>query len=189
MTPTARRPWAAIVLAAGASSRLGRPKQLEPFGGSTLLRHAVDTATNVADHVVVVTGAADVADAVPADPRVALTHNPDWSAGMGTSLRAGVAALPPDVAGTLVLTCDMPHVAADHLAALLAAATDHPAAADHAGRPGVPAAFPATWLPRLAALPPDAGAAKLLRSSADVTLIEVPTFDVDTPADAARLRS
>ena len=188
MTSTCRR-WSAIVLAAGASTRLGRPKQLEPFGDTTLLRHTIDTARRAVDHVVVVTGAADVADAVPADPRVTTAHNPDWATGMGSSLRVGVAALPPDVAGVLVLTCDMPHVTADHLAALRTAATNRPAAADHAGRPGVPAAFPATWLPRLAALPPGAGAAKLLRSCPDVTLIDVPTFDVDTPADAQRLRS
>ena len=190
LLPPLAPPAAALVLAAGSSSRLGRPKQLLVYQGETLLHRAVRTALAAGyAPVVVVTGALDAAlrHAV-ADLPCRAVHNPDWAAGMGASIRAGLAALGPAAPAVLVMGCDQPLVAAGQLAALVQRqqATGAPAvAAAYADAFGIPALFAATALADLRGIRPEQGAKPLLaRYGPALALVPMPAaaFDVDTPA-------
>ena len=117
----------AVVLAAGASVRLGEPKQLVTIAGETLLERAVRAAREAGcSPVVVVLGAdaeriaeqCDLSDAV-------VVVNDAWSEGMASSIRVGVGAL-QDADGVVLMTCDQPAVSAAHLRALLQAFMDDP---------------------------------------------------------------
>jgi molybdenum cofactor cytidylyltransferase len=179
---------AAVVLAAGGSTRLGEPKQLVVIGGETLLERAVRTARAAGCvPVLVVLGAAaeevrarcDLGDAV-------VIVNPDWEEGMASSIgvglraaRVGVGAV-KDIEGVVLMTCDQPAVTAEHLRALMAAG--EVTASAYAGRRGVPAYFTASSFAALLQLKGDAGARELLRG---VRAIELANgeLDVDTTAD------
>jgi len=189
---------AVLLLAAGASTRLGQPKQLLTYQGQTLLRRAAETAVAAAagGPVVVVTGALHAA-LLPelAGLPVTVVHCPAWAQGMGASLKAGLAAL--ETAGPLpeltVVLCDQPHVTAGLLGQLRAthAATGRPlVACEYDGVRGVPVFFAAEALPLLRALPEAAGAGQLLRQHpALVAAVPFPAgaVDVDTPAQYAAL--
>jgi molybdenum cofactor cytidylyltransferase len=175
---------AAIVLAAGASTRLGEPKQLVVIGGETLLERAVRTARAAGcSPVVVVLGAAveqirercNLGDAV-------VVVNEFWSEGMGSSLRLGVAAV-RDADGVVLMTCDQPAVLASHLRALMA--SGGVAGSAYSGRVGVPAYFPASQFAALLELHGDIGARELLRGATAIDLLNG-EVDVDIVEDLAR---
>ncbi len=185
------QPPAALILAAGASRRLGRPKQLLQYRGSPLLRRVVRLA--------LVSGAAPVLVAL--DPAQALFISaisglpagclpiPNASEGMGASLRAGVEAVRifyPKAERLLILVCDQPLVGLKHIRALLASTP--PAAAEYKGKLGVPAVFARSHFPALATLQGDRGARALLStlSAAKVPMPEA-AFDIDMPEDVAAL--
>ncbi len=132
---------AAVVLAAGGSTRLGEPKQLVRLGGENLLERAVRVAREAGCWpVVVVLGAsAEVirSQCSLGDARVLV--NEDWEEGMASSIRVGVGAL-SGVDGCVVMTCDQPAVTAGHLSRLMG---DEVRASRYAGRDGIPAFFPA----------------------------------------------
>ncbi len=183
----------AIVLAAGGSRRMGRPKQLLPFGGGTLLRHACRTVLDTPFRpVVVVLGAeAERCREEIGHLPVQVVVNPHWDDGMAGSLRAGIEALEGDasVEAALVVLADQPRVTADDLVRLAALATaDVPAAAGYGEVVGVPAVFPRRLFGELKALEGDTGARKVLARHAPA-LLPLPGagLDLDTPADYARL--
>jgi molybdenum cofactor cytidylyltransferase len=188
------RLWA-VVLAAGASRRLGRPKQLLRVDGDALVGRAVRTAACVcARRVVVVLGAhrALIEPIVVAlDARVVV--NEGWSEGMASSLRAGIAALPTESAAALLLTCDQPRVTADALGALARAWSSTPevcVASAYEGSVGVPAIVPARLFPTLMRLRGDRGARDVLLAEGDALMrVAMPeaAFDVDDEAGALRL--
>jgi CTP:molybdopterin cytidylyltransferase MocA len=181
---------AAIVLAAGASTRLGEPKQLVVLGGETLLERALRTARAAGCMpVVIVLGARYVeivdsctlSDAVPV-----INHN--WKQGMSSSIRLGVQTLESigeDSDGVVLMTCDQPAVTAEHLRALMTAGDVR--ASGYAGQKGVPAYFPAASFAELMALQGDTGARELLRGA---EAIELPggELDVDTADHLAQVR-
>jgi len=104
------------VLAAGTSSRLGRPKQTLPLGGRAVLQHVLDAAASAElDEVVVVLGhaAEDVESAIELPPGARTLLNPDYRNGQSSSLRAGLAALAPEVGAAVVLLGDQPGVRAE----------------------------------------------------------------------------
>lgn len=187
---------AGIVLAAGGSSRMGRPKQLLPFRGRSLLRHAAGVAlAGGCDPVVVVLGAgADRLRAELDGLPVTTAENPDWEQGPGTSVRAGVAAVGAADA-VVFLLCDQPLVDAAHVRRLVAAhrATGRPmVASGYGGSVGVPALFARACFPALLATPPAAGAKPLLTRDPDaVAVVSFPAgaVDLDTPADYERRRT
>lgn len=180
----------AVVLAAGASRRLGRPKQLVTIEGESLLHRAARAAlaTGPTDLVVVLGhDAMRLADAV-ADLGVRCIEAVSWSQGMGLSLRCGEAALDPTCAGVLVLLCDQPALDAAHLQRLVAGWHERPeraVASGYAQTVGVPALLPRDWL-RTTKLSGDRGARNLLRARATETLVvtnEALGRDIDSPSD------
>lgn len=177
--------------------RLGQPKQLLQFEGESLLRRAARTALDsVCRPIVVVLGA----DAEKMRPELAgldarVVENADWARGMGTSLRAGLAALEPEnLDAVVVLLCDQPLLTADVLDALVAAheATGWPiAASEYGGRRGVPALFARALFPELRALGEAEGARSLLqRHAPEAAPIPFPEGiqDIDTERDWAQFR-
>lgn len=185
---------AAVVLAAGGSTRMGRPKPLLPFRGTTLLRRAIAAAGDGGcDPVVVVVGAdADALDAHLAGLAVRVVRNADWAAGPGTSVAAGVGAV-GDADAAVVLLCDQPFVDAGHVRRLVDEhrATGLPMVASaYLGTVGVPALFDRSCFPELLALAPGGGAKALLaRNPARTAVVPFPAgaTDIDTPNDYARL--
>jgi CTP:molybdopterin cytidylyltransferase MocA len=179
----------AIVLAAGASGRLGRSKQLLRYHGETLVRRAVRLAlgTHPQETIIVVGADADVVHASVADLPVRRVDCADWKRGMGASLRAGLTGLPADCAGALIVLCDQPALDAAHLEKLCAAwrtTSRHAAASWYAGRLGVPALLPRAWFAEVAG--DDHGARDLLALRyAEVASVEneALAWDVDRPAD------
>jgi CTP:molybdopterin cytidylyltransferase MocA len=199
----------ALVLAAGESARLGTPKQLLVGpDGRTLVAHVVREAQEAGfDPVVVVIGAhaEDVTHALIRDAAgVFLVPHRGWSEGMGSSIRAGIAAmsvhrLMTDVQAVLIATCDMPTVNAMHFAALreaaMASGGDVRVASEYVTRGGatvtrgIPAIVPRQEWPELLALSGDRGAKALLEQPDTLTVALVDgTFDLDTPDDVSAWR-
>ena len=192
-------PAAAIVLAAGASRRLGQPKQLVEYCGETLLERGIRLARDAgASPVFVVLGAH--ADAIRA--RVSLQNaipvlNGDWEQGIAGSIHAGIHALEekaPEMPGVLIMSCDQPQLTAAHLRALMDAFDAHAGtsivASRYAGVLGVPAVFPREAFAQLMALRGDKGARALLQEPpCAVQTVDFPggEEDIDTPADLAKL--
>ncbi len=183
---------AAVVLAAGASRRLGRPKQLERVGGESLMRRAAEAAIAAGcDPVLVVLGHdADRLAAEVDDLAVRVVTAGDWEEGMSASLRAGIAAVPEGAGAALLMVCDQPAVTADHLRRLLAAhaASTLPAAASaYAGVVGVPAVLDRALFAELLAVKGDTGARTVLRRDPSrVVVVPLPggEVDVDRPGDS-----
>ncbi|MBB5341709.1 NTP transferase domain-containing protein [Tunturiibacter gelidoferens] len=176
----------AVILAAGASRRLGEPKQLVKIGAENLLEHSVRVAREAGfSPVVVVLGAS--AESIEAECELGdadVLRNDNWCEGMSASVRVGVGAL-HDLDGCVVMTCDMPGVTALHLRSL--AASGEVAGSTYDGRRGVPAYFPASLFKDLMELRGDAGAKDLLRSAQCVALAGG-ELDVDTIEDLVRAR-
>lgn len=178
----------AIILAAGASRRLGRPKQLVALEGETLLRRAARSALAGCAPVLVVLGSGAGAMAANlAGLPVTLVGNPDWETGMASSLRAGIQALPAGAEAVLFMVCDQLAVDGALVLRLLEAWHAHPdtvIASGYAGTRGTPSIFPARCFPRLLELQGDRGARGLLQGD---TVIAVPfpggEVDVDLPGD------
>ena len=181
---------AAIVLAAGASTRLGEPKQLITIHGETLLARAIRIAQESgADHVFAVLGAN--ADALRPQAHIAtIIENPHWQQGMASSVRAGVTAA-GDYDAVLLLPCDQPAVTPFHLALLIANGEEKIAASVYTGHTGAPAIFPRKYFPELLALEGDSGARQLLQMHKQ-DVVEVPLengeLDLDTPESLEAIR-
>jgi molybdenum cofactor cytidylyltransferase len=187
---------AGVLLAAGASTRLGRPKQLIEWRGQTLISRAVANLVSICGAgVTVVTGAhADEVESDIANCKVKLVRNPDWQSGMASSLRAGVNAAAGNTADALlVMLCDQPMVTLDDLVRLTDAWQNQPncpVAAGYGAIFGVPAIIPAALLPELSALKDDSGARAFLRNRDDVQVVDISTalLDIDTVDDLLQLQ-
>ncbi len=174
---------AAVVLAAGASRRLGRAKQSLEIGGETLLERAVRVAVEAGlEPVIVVVRIADVAVGLRGCEVVV---NELADEGMASSIRVGVArARELGVAGVVVMACDQVALRAEHLLALCGE-VDGVAGSGYAGKVGIPAYFPAEKFGELMELRGDVGARELLRGAVAV-VDEGLALDVDTEADVER---
>lgn len=159
---------AAIILAAGASTRMGRPKARIEWRGRTFVEHCVDLAAGCAPRVVV-QGSTCLRD-IPFARDVVLQDNPGWTAGPLSSLQRGLAAIDrfSTIRGALVLTVDRPHVSRATVEVLLAAHRSDPDAIvqpQFAGQSGHPIIWPACQFPALMKLPPTSTARTLLHAS------------------------
>jgi len=177
---------AAVVLAAGASRRLGRPKQEVVLGGETLVERAVRVAVEagLSPVLVVIRAGGDSGRSLQRLGAL-VVWNDRADEGMAASIRLGVeAARALEVTGAVVMTCDQVAVTAEHLLALCAE-PERVTASEYSGRKGVPAYFPAASFAELLQLEGDAGARQLLRASATVRN-EAVALDVDTEEDVAK---
>ena len=182
---------AGVLLAAGEGSRLGTPKALVELGGRRLVDRGVQLLRDGgAAPVLVITGA------VPVTVPGALTvHNPDWPTGMGSSLAAGLRALPGDCAAAVIALVDQPLIGAEAVRRLIAAyrAGAEVVVATYDGEPRNPVLLARRhWAGVLDVAVGDAGARPYLRAHPDlVTRVECADTgrpdDVDTPGDLARL--
>jgi len=188
---------ACVLLAAGESRRLGRPKQLLRVGPRPLLLEGVLTALALRCHpVTVVLGAHSLrlrALLARNHVSVRIVHNAAWREGMASSVRAAVARAPNRLSAVLFLVVDQPRVRQRTLARLVQIWRRQPGtaiAAYYAGRAGVPAIVPHRLLREARALEGDIGIRALLRDGAHrVRTVAMPeaAFDIDTPEDLARL--
>jgi len=188
---------AIVILAAGGSSRFGRPKQLLDWGGAPLVAHAADVALDAGlGPVVVVLGCqAQAARAALGARPVQVAMNWRWEEGLSTSVQVGLAALPPETDAAILMQCDQPLLTAELLRALTArceetgAAIVHPV---HAGRRGTPTLFARSLFPELAAVTGDLGGRAVIAHHPDaVAAVEVAEpdvlADIDVPEDYERL--
>lgn len=199
--PTPRAPRiGALVLAAGRSTRMGeRNKLLEEVEGLPLVLHAVRAARqSQAETVVVVTGhQQEAVEKALASEQVTLVHNPDFAQGLSTSLHRGLAALPRDLDGAVVLLGDMPRVTAEVVDRLIAAFSPLEGRAIclpmRQGHRGNPVLFARRFFPEVMEISGDLGARPLIGAYPD-QVAEVPMpddavlLDVDTPEALEKLR-
>ncbi|MFG1371319.1 molybdopterin-binding/glycosyltransferase family 2 protein [Xanthobacter oligotrophicus] len=194
--------FAAVILAAGRSARMGQGinKLMEEVGGVPVIRRVVEAAlASRARPVIVVTGheAARIAAALDGLD-VSFAHNPDHASGMASSLRAGISAVPETAAGALVVLGDMPLLGADVIDRLIAAhAPDEGrliCVPVEDGQRGHPVLWSRRYFADLGALEGDVGARHILAANqdvvAEVAIADPGAFlDVDTPQLLAQARA
>lgn len=193
---TAAKPFrcGAMILAAGASTRMGRPKQLLPINGQPLLVRVVEAALAAPVWpVVVVLGAnADQIRPVLAKHPVLVVENEAWAEGMAASIRTGITTLQQfsrALDAALVVLCDQPAFTADTVHRLLgaqAASGCTVVASRYSNRQGAPALFLRDHFATLSGLTGEEGARGLLNGkAAPVASVDLPDlgFDLDTPED------
>jgi molybdenum cofactor cytidylyltransferase len=190
---------AAILLAAGRSTRMGSNKLLAEWHGKPLVRWAAEAATGSgASPIIAVTGhEASRIEAALAGLNVSFVHNPDYALGLSTSLKRGIAAVPPDCDGALVLLGDMPEISATLLDRLIAAFAPAEGrgicVATHGNARGNPVLWAAAYFPEIALLGGDGGAKALMAVHEDaVCEIEAGESvfrDIDTPQALVALRA
>lgn len=197
MDDPATRGLHAAILAAGASTRFGSPKQLVRLAGAPALHQAVANAASVAGQSVTVVLGAHAGEIAPAirQSGASMVLNRDWEEGLASSIRTAVRTAPPGCDGLLLLLCDQVAVTADDLKRLAAAWRRHPillAAALHGGAPGLPAIFPQWAFGDLLELRGDRDPRLVLRRNVD-RLVRLPmpnaAFDLDTPEDLLRFEA
>jgi molybdenum cofactor cytidylyltransferase len=195
------RSLAALVLAAGRSTRMGGSnKLLAEIGSRPLVRIAAEQAlASRARPVIVVTGhQRERVEAALAGLDVTFVHNPDYAEGMSTSVKAGIAAVPADADGAIVCLGDMPQVDATLIDRLLAAFDPEKGALAVVptmdGKRGNPVVWSRRFFPELAELGGDVGARHLIASYPEA-VAEVPVagrgalVDVDTPDALKELKA
>ena len=184
---------AAIVLAAGGSARMGRPKQLLPIDSRPMVRHVTEVvAASGLEQVIVVTGAHTLAvEAALTGLPVELVRNESWSEGMSSSMHMGLRALRTEVQSVLIVLGDQPGLTAALLQSLVDRyrATRAPIVAPiYRGRRGNPVLFDRALFPELLAVQGDRGGRALIDRYQDrVEHVEVDdpavVMDVDSPQD------
>lgn len=185
-----------LVLAAGASTRLGEPKQLVKVAGEPVLSKVVNAALAASDAPVSVVIGAHAAELsrLLQHSRAATLVNRQWQEGLAASIRCGVTALGPACDAVMILLGDQVAITRDDIKRLLSAwqRQDHSIAASlYKGQIGVPAIFPSWSFSELLQLRGDVGAKALFKRHAQ-RLVPVPmpnaAIDLDTPEDLQALR-
>lgn len=190
---------AALVLAAGGSSRLGRPKQLEQWGDVTMLGRIVDSVRSYpVEETWVVLGAAfdSILEAVDFE-NCSIVENPEWEEGIASSLRVGLDALTQlsRADGALIVIGDQPEVDPDVVAAVLERFDETRASVvipKYRYAWGNPVVVHRSLWPRLMSLEGDEGAMRLFQAHPEwveeIWFEQLPPRDVDTAADVGELR-
>jgi molybdenum cofactor cytidylyltransferase len=187
----------AIVLAAGAATRFGSAKQLVRIGDRPLLSLIAGRTAEVVGHALIIVLGAHAAELAPL-----LKHSPasvainrDWREGLASSIRTGLARLPPSCAAVMLVLADQACVTAEDLRRLAGAwrgQRECVAAAQYAATVGVPVIFPRHLFGELGELKGDSGARLLIKRHTDrLVKVRMPSaaFDLDTPDDLLELTS
>ncbi len=188
------RPIGTIVLAAGESKRMGKPKQLLPVGDHSLILHTLSVIEGAErPYILVVLGAhSDEIERELADHPVGIYIHKDWRLGMGSSLKAGlehVVEAHPEITGLLVCVCDQPMITSDHIKTLVDAFQGgefDAVASSYSGAIGAPAIFSRKLFPDIRKLGDEDGARTILRkpgSNVRIVPLVGGEVDLDTPAD------
>jgi molybdenum cofactor cytidylyltransferase len=185
---------AVIILAAGKSARLGRPKQNLEFQDRTLLQRAVETAQESGYRPVVVVLGAVTPQLLNKD--IKIVHNEDWATGIASSIKVGINAIKDGpVTSALILLCDQPFVDAGLLNSMVKMKTDTQKAiiaCSYNNTVGVPALFDRSLFDELLLLTGDEGAKKVIKDHAGLTgtiPFDPAGIDIDSEADYLRLIS
>jgi EmrB/QacA subfamily drug resistance transporter len=198
MEPGERIPQvAAIVLAAGGSSRMGQPKQLLPIGGQPMVRRVTQAMceTGLVQVVVVVGAHAAAVTATLAGLPVDIVANQDWAGGMSTSVCAGLGVLGPEIQAVLIALADQPALTPNLLQTLVArhqASRALITAPFYQGQRGNPVLFDRQLFPELLAVEGDRGGRALFaRYQGQIERVEVDdpavVQDIDTLEDYERM--
>jgi molybdenum cofactor cytidylyltransferase len=189
---------AVVVLAAGSSTRFGKPKQFALFQGETFIKRIVAAAIEAGCAPVVVVTGKDSAQVTSelTGLTVWIAMNPRWSSGLGSSIGVGVQRaidLAADLDASLLLTCDQPFVTAAVLAQIiqLRLTSGKPIVASaYTTTLGIPAVFDRSCFPDLLRLEEDSGAKRIILARPDdVVSFDFPAgeIDIDTAADYEKL--
>jgi molybdenum cofactor cytidylyltransferase len=182
----------AVILAAGGSTRMGRPKLALSVRGESMIRRAARAAlASRCREVIVVLGQhAEVYRPLLDGLHVRLVDNPDPGEGMGSSIRTGVGALAPDAGGVVILLADQPFVSAaaiDRLIETAAARGRRVVASSYHATVGPPAFFHREYFPALLALAGDRGARSVIQAASGQALVlpldDAAATDVDSIDD------
>ncbi|WP_295769560.1 nucleotidyltransferase family protein [uncultured Mucilaginibacter sp.] len=187
-----------IILAAGSSTRMGRPKQQLPYNNGTLLQNAINAALGVESagvYVVLGSHADEITDELSNLP-VNILYNHDWQLGMASSINTGVEALSAnkDVGSALIMLCDQPFADAsllNNLIQLKPDAAKYIVACGYADSIGVPAIFSRSYFNSLLSLTGEQGAKKLIADHSNEVIVqnfEKGKVDIDTPVDYEMLK-
>ncbi len=188
----------AVILAAGESSRFGRPKQLVQFRGKSLVRRVVDTAkdANCSAIVVVLGSKRKQIERELKETDAIVAENQDWRRGIGSSIRVGVESAvnqAPDLEAIVLLTCDQPFMKTDTIERLIAMREKTKkaiVASSYSETLGVPALFDRSCFQELLALDDETGAKAIILSNRDrvaEVLFPEGKIDIDTAADYEKL--
>ncbi len=189
-----------VILAAGSSTRLGRPKQLLEFQGTTLIQRIAQIAVNaVKMPVVVVVGAnSSLIHSQLTHLPVHIVDNPDWPQGMTSSIRKGLSALlyfSPDTEGVIFAVCDQPYITADLFLEMISVGSKSQkpiVACLYNNVLGTPVLFKKEYFDILLALKDNEGARKVIQShpeSVEAVPFPLGIFDVDTMQDYDALQN
>ncbi|NEP09914.1 MAG: nucleotidyltransferase family protein [Symploca sp. SIO2C1] len=190
---------AIIILAAGASTRMGSPKQLLSYQGCSLLSHTIETTiASVCQPIVVVLGAnAQQIHSEVSQYSIKIVENPDWHLGMGSSIRSGILSLSncyENIEAAVITVCDQPFLSTEIINNLVAAyySTGKPiVACQYADTLGVPVLFSQSFFSELTTLDETVGAKKLINKY-DKEVFSIPfplgIIDIDTPRDYQELQ-
>lgn len=182
---------AVLIMAAGASTRFGSPKQLAVFKGQTLVQRCIDSASAISPHSVVLVLGANHQDIETEVSGAQIIVNQDWQQGLGNSIACGIKQIDSDVDAVLVLLADQVQISAEHIELMAQAFVgDNIVSASYSGLRGVPAIFPRCVFSQLQALTGDQGAKALLQNP-PVALVEFAlpeaALDIDRVEDLNQL--
>lgn len=190
------RRTAILILAAGKSSRMGKPKQLLKLGSETLIEHAIKQALQSnATTVVCILGAyaEEIKSIISHHSKCEFVVNEDWESGLSSSLKCGIHwAQEHNYEAAVAMLADQPLIDSDFINEILQLANQHPEsliAANYGEKRGVPALFPKPYFNQLLKLKGDTGAGVLLNNPDEhVITVEAKNrlIDLDTPEDYAR---
>ena len=183
-----------LLLAAGNSSRMGKPKMLLPFNGKTLLQHSIDEIKKISDQkLLVITGCYhSLLKEQLQQQQILFFQNDHWQEGMASSIGAGMKYILqyfPDAVNVMILVCDQPFISAGLFQQMItkkAELVKGIIACKYNDTTGVPVLFDKKYFARLAILKGDVGAKKLVQQFVeDTAVIDFPegAADIDTPED------
>lgn len=189
---------AIAILAAGASTRMGQPKQLLPWGETSLINHVVSTCkATLAKKVIVVLGANSQAiQSQIKDTSISIIVNETWQDGLGKSIACAANCVlhsKEKTDGLLIVLADQPFVTTTYLNAIITRFIAHHqnivATAYHSGKIGVPVLFGALYFTELSQISGDEGAKSIIKKYRDSVKVMRPNFenfDIDTKTDFER---